>query len=319
MGSPAFGSARSTIRLAYLLFVICPLSRNLRGLPCPVNTGCLSLFIQRNGVGIQAWRGVAWVSPGRCWGDVAIPRHPPGRGAADSIYSSCSAPAKEPRALRKSRAPRGFGHSIELWTQIQYLRREEGDWSSERPAESKSSPKGMLLSARRHGQLHHRWLVPAFLALPCCGKQTLTPVLSSLTENIHFAATHTLGITGNRRLYIEVGTTLPSHPGAEGLPRTCAHSTFRGRRRRNSLLWLTESPAGSPVRVPLRIASPSLQESRACIRELPRAAKGFLPAVPSCWQKTSSSAIPVPSFPRAPGSIAVTASAAEKISSKAVS
>ena len=91
--------------------------------------------------------------------------------------------------------------------------------------ESKSSPKGRSY-AWQHGQLHHSRLVPAFLALPCCGKQTLTPVLSSLTENIHFADTHTLGITGNRRLYIEVGTTLPSRPGTEGLPRTCAHSTF---------------------------------------------------------------------------------------------
>lgn len=112
----------------------------------------------------------------------------------------------------------------------------------------------MLLSAWQHRQLHHPRFVPAFPALPRCGKQTLTPVLSSLTENIHFADTHTLGITGNQRLYIEVGTTLPSRLGAEGLPRTCAHSTFRGGRRNAGIL--TPAPREPSQMAPLQGSVP---------------------------------------------------------------
>lgn len=73
------------------------------------------------------------------------------------------------------------------------------------------------------------------------------PVLSSPTANSHFSGAHTLGITGNRRLYIEVGTTLPSPPGAEGLPRMCSLHLPRRRRTRNAgSLICSREPACAP-------------------------------------------------------------------------
>lgn len=99
------------------------------------------------------------------------------------------------------------GHSFSIPGGKDEIRAAEGQWKANplpRDAPIRTAARAAISPAA----------CAAFPALPRCGKQTFTLVLSSLTENIHFADTHTLSITGNRRLYIEVGTTLPSRPGA---------------------------------------------------------------------------------------------------------
>lgn len=255
---PAFGSAQPASTLAYLLFVIYPLSCscNLRDFSCLANISCVLLFIQSNGTGWWAQVGV---------GEALLFALCQGRAAAGCCTASagcCTASARPLPTGAEGHSAGELGRSIGLRTQLQRL---EG--------QREASGKQRLSQGMRPGS--RAAPSPAARAWRC-GKQTLTSVLSSLTENIHFADTHTLGITGNRRLYIEVGTTLPSHPSAEGLPRTWAPRTFRagGGEAPGSCLGLS----GSPVERPLcGAASLGPKEGRTRVWELLRKGTGAFP------------------------------------------
>lgn len=92
--------------------MIYPIRCNLRVLPHPVNTSCLSLFLQRSGAGV---RGGCGRVPGGC---CSLPE----------LGHSPALPGAE----------RAFGHFLALGA----LSGEGGDRSRERAEESKSSPEG---------------------------------------------------------------------------------------------------------------------------------------------------------------------------------
>lgn len=134
-------------------------------------------------------------------------------------------------------------------------------------------------------------------SLPRCGKEALTPEPPSPTENIHFSDAHTLGITGNWRLYIEVGTTLPS-PRRAGVASHVLAAPSEGGGMPGSSLWLT----GSHTR-PLQGCCPEPQGRRDLLT-LP---KGPFPCSSVCCP-------PHPPFQRRParGPGSITATAAGK-------
>lgn len=143
-------------------------------------------------------------------------------------------------------------------------------------------------------------LVPAFPALPGCGKHTLTPVLSSLTENIHFAHAHTPGITGNQTLY-RGGNHTPQPPRRRGVASHMAPSTFQEEEEEEAARAVAP---GVPGQVALGRCCPA--RSGTC----PAQQRG-----PSCWPRAAHRP---PSPSQAPGSTVVTATDAGKIASNAV-